>query len=62
LQSLQHYMSSCQICEALYECTNTCARLELLYHAMIKHKMDLNELAKSKSLELRNCGEECNLF
>ena len=62
LQSLQHYMSSREICEALYECTNTCARLEILYHSMIKHKMDLNELAKSKSLELRNCGEECNLF
>jgi len=62
LQSLQSYLSSQEIYEALYKCTNTCARLEILYHAMIKHKMDLNELAQAKSLELRNCGEECDLF
>jgi hypothetical protein len=62
LQSLQSYLSSQEIYEALYKCTNTCARLEILYHAMIKHKMGLDELAQAKSLELRNCGEECDLF
>ena len=62
LQSLQSYLSSQEIHEVLYKCTNTCARLEILYDAMIIHKMDLNELAQAKSLELRNCGEECDLF
>jgi len=62
LQSLQSYLSSQEIYEALYKCTNTCARLDIIYHAMIKHKMELNELAQAKSLELRNCGEECDLF
>lgn len=62
LQSLQSYLSSQEIHEALFKCTNTGARLEIIYHAMIKHKMDLNELAQAKSLELRNCGEECDLF
>ena len=62
LQSLQHYLSSEEIYESLFKCTNTCARLEIIYHEMIKHKMDLNELAQAKSMELRNCGEECDLF
>ena len=62
LQSLQTYLSSQEIHEALYKCKNTCGRLEILYHAMIKHKMDLNVLAQAKSIELRNCGEECDLF
>jgi hypothetical protein len=62
LQSLKSYLSSQEINEALYECTNTCARLEIAYHAMVKHKIELNELAQAKVLELRNCGEECDLF
>jgi len=62
LQSLQSYLSPEEIHEALYECTNTCGRLELLYQTMIKHKIDLTELAVAKTTELRNCGEECDLF
>lgn len=62
LRSLQSYLSSEEIHEAMFSCTNTCERLEIIYRAMIKHKMELNELAQAKSLELRNCGEECDLF
>eukprot|EP00531_Pseudo-nitzschia_arenysensis_P003834 CAMPEP_0116153990 /NCGR_PEP_ID=MMETSP0329-20121206/21542_1 /TAXON_ID=697910 /ORGANISM="Pseudo-nitzschia arenysensis, Strain B593" /LENGTH=510 /DNA_ID=CAMNT_0003650941 /DNA_START=179 /DNA_END=1711 /DNA_ORIENTATION=+ len=62
LRSLQSYLSSEEIHEALFSCTNTCERLEIIYRGMIKHKMELNELAQAKSLELRNCGEECDLF
>jgi len=62
LRSLETYLSPQEINDALYKCTNTCSRLEIIYHAMIKHKMDLIELAQAKSLELRNCGEECDLF
>lgn len=62
LQSLQIYLSPSEIHDALYICTNTCERLEILYHAMIKHKRDLHEIAQAKSTELMNCGEECDLF
>ena len=62
LQSLQPYLRSGEIHEALYECKSTSTRLEILYHAMVKHKMELDELARAKSLELRNCGEECDLL
>lgn len=62
LQSLQTYLSSEEIHEALYECTNTCDRLQLLYEGMLRHKTALTELAVAKSTELRNCGEECDLF
>jgi hypothetical protein len=62
LQSLQIYLSPSEIHDALYICTNTCERLEILYHAMIKHKIDLHEIARAKSTELMNCGEECDLF
>lgn len=62
LRSLQSYLSSEEIYEALFLCTNTCERLDIIYHSMIKHKIELNELAQAKSLELRNCGEECDLF
>lgn len=62
LQSLQTYLSSDEIHEVLYECLSTCDRLELLYQAMTRHKVDLTELAHAKTMELRNCGEECDLF
>jgi hypothetical protein len=48
--------------QAIMESTNTVERMELLYHAMIQHKEALNELALAKSQELRDCGEECDLF
>ena len=62
LQSLQPYLTSEEIDEALFKCTCTCSRLELIYQAMIRHKVDLDELAQAKITELRNCGEECDLF
>jgi hypothetical protein len=61
LESLKACMTNDQIAEAL-KTINTSERLELLYQAMLKHKMELNELAKAKSKELRDCGEECSLF
>jgi hypothetical protein len=48
--------------QAILESTNTVERMELLYHAMLQHKEALNELALAKSQELRDCGEECDLF
>eukprot|EP00533_Pseudo-nitzschia_delicatissima_P008730 CAMPEP_0116077972 /NCGR_PEP_ID=MMETSP0327-20121206/353_1 /TAXON_ID=44447 /ORGANISM="Pseudo-nitzschia delicatissima, Strain B596" /LENGTH=370 /DNA_ID=CAMNT_0003568485 /DNA_START=610 /DNA_END=1722 /DNA_ORIENTATION=- len=62
LRSLKSYLSSEEINEALFLCTNTCERLDIIYYSMIKHKIELNELAQAKSMELRNCGEECDLF
>lgn len=58
LESLKLYLLSETITEAL-ESSNTCERLEVLYHAMLSHKRDLTELAKAKSQELLDCGEEC---
>ncbi len=62
LQSLEPYLTSEEIDEALFKCTSTCSRLELIYQAMVRHKVDLGELAQAKITELRNCGEECDLF
>lgn len=59
LQSLQLYLSPAKIAQAVYETTNTCDRLEIVYQAMLMHKSDLNELAQAKSQELLDCGEEC---
>eukprot|EP00536_Pseudo-nitzschia_multiseries_P003306 jgi/Psemu1/7413/gm1.7413_g len=61
LQSLQAYLTPREIHAALYECTSTCGRLDLLYRAMVRHKSELTELAIAKTTELRNCGEECDL-
>jgi len=62
LQSLQTYLTPTEIHTAMYACTSTCGRLEFLYQAMIRHKLQLTELAIAKTTELRNCGEECDLF
>jgi hypothetical protein len=58
LESLKVYLSAETISKAL-ESTNTIQRLEGLYHAMMDHKHILTELAKAKSQELLDCGEEC---
>ncbi|KAG7358747.1 hypothetical protein IV203_015336 [Nitzschia inconspicua] len=58
LESLKFYLPSETISEAL-QSSNTYQRLEVLYHAMMNHKQDLTVLAKAKSQELLDCGEEC---
>jgi hypothetical protein len=59
LESLKLYLPPETVAQAM-QSSNTCERLEFLYHAMMNHKRDLTELAKAKSQELLDCGEECS--
>ena len=45
--------------KSIIECCNTIDRMTQIYDDMLSHKQTLQELAKAKSRELRNCGEEC---
>lgn len=59
LHSLQLYLTPAEIVDAIFHSTRTSERLDLVYHAQMRHKQDLIELARLKSKELRDCGEEC---
>jgi hypothetical protein len=58
LQSLQAFLEPKEVQMAM-ESTSTSERLEQVYHAMMRHKDALQELAQAKSQELQDCGEEC---
>ena len=62
VRSIQQYISAQTLYTILYECTNTDTRLQIVYDTMLQHKLVLQELAKSKTIELQNCGEECDIL
>lgn len=61
LQSLMACLPRTEIRNAM-ESTNTGERLEMIYDSMLVHKESLRDLANAKGQELRDCGEECDIF
>lgn len=59
LQSMMPYQADSKQARCA---TNTVDRMESVYNLMLTHKEDLRQLALAKSQELRDCGEECDLF
>ncbi len=62
LQSTMEYLQGTNEYRAVLAASNTMDRMDLVYESMNSHKDALKELAIAKSQELRDCGEECDLF
>jgi hypothetical protein len=59
LSSVQLYCTLRELEDAMFHTTRTSERLDIVYHAQIRHKQDLVELGRRKEQELLDCGEEC---
>lgn len=62
LQSMMAFLKGHGDLKRSLEATNTIDRMDMVYQSMLSHKGALRELALAKSQELRDCGEECELF
>jgi hypothetical protein len=62
MQSLIPFLHGTRELNLALTSSNTVDRMHLLYEFMSAHKEALKELATAKSKELRDCGEECDVF